>query len=138
MRIAFFLIPKAETPFVWLHNTMRQALEKMEYHHFTSIPVLDDDGRFCSVLTATDFLWFMKNHPDMCFSDTEQIRLSEITPSRQVQAVHIDDHLQTLLERSLTQTFVPVVDDSGVYIGQVHREDIIKYCMPVIAEEPNN
>lgn len=41
MNIAFFLIPKSEV--VWLpkNSTMRQALEKMEYHRYAAIPLIE-------------------------------------------------------------------------------------------------
>ena len=45
MNIAFFLTPKNEVFYVTDKMTLRQAMEKMEYHRYKSIPILDDDGR---------------------------------------------------------------------------------------------
>lgn len=38
MNIAFFLIPKKEVAYLPIKCTMRQALEKMEYHKYTASP----------------------------------------------------------------------------------------------------
>ena len=45
MNVAFFLLPKSEV--VWLspHATLRQALERMERHRYSAVPLVDDDGR---------------------------------------------------------------------------------------------
>ena len=44
-------------------------------------------------------------------------------------AVRIDVDLKTLIERSLEQNYVPIVDDRGIFIGIVTRKSIIKYLM---------
>ena len=39
------------------------------------------------------------------------------------------EKLKTLIERSLEQNYVPIVDDRGIFIGIVTRKSIIKYLM---------
>ena len=39
MNILFFLKPKAEVAFVYDYHTLRQAMEIMEYHKYSSIPM---------------------------------------------------------------------------------------------------
>ncbi|MGM0879315.1 MAG: CBS domain-containing protein, partial [Bacillota bacterium] len=58
MNVAFFLIPKNEVIYDW---TMRQAMEKMEYHRYTAVPILDKNGHYLGTLTEGDFLWKLKN-----------------------------------------------------------------------------
>ena len=57
MNIAFFLIAKKDTVYLPFHSTMRQALEKMEFHHYTAIPLVDEDGKYAGTLTEGDLLW---------------------------------------------------------------------------------
>ena len=78
MKITFFLIPKSEVIYLPLHSTMRQALEKMEYHRYTAIPLIDDKGRYAGTITEGDLLWKMKNTPGLTFSGAEKITLSDI------------------------------------------------------------
>ena len=60
MNIAFFLTPKHEVICESLNSTMRQAIERMEYHSYTAIPVLDDRGKYVGTLTEGDLLWKLK------------------------------------------------------------------------------
>lgn len=51
MNIAFFLTPKSEVVYLSKKMTLRQAMEKMEYHRYKAIPILDEDGGYYGVLT---------------------------------------------------------------------------------------
>jgi len=70
MNIAFFLTPKKEVAFEKSTCTMRQALEKMEYHRYSAIPILDDKGRYVGTLTEGDLLWKLINTPNLDFQYT--------------------------------------------------------------------
>ena len=56
MNIAFFLITNKDTVYLPFHSTMRQALEKTEFHHYTAIPLVDEDGKYAGTLTEGDLL----------------------------------------------------------------------------------
>ena len=62
MNIAFFLTPKVEVIYEKSNNTMRQAIERMEYHRYTAIPILNDKGMYVGTLTEGDLLWKLKNY----------------------------------------------------------------------------
>lgn len=62
MNIAFFLTPKLEVIYENENSTMRQALERMEYHRYTAIPLIDDNGKYVGTLTEGDMLWKIKKH----------------------------------------------------------------------------
>ncbi len=128
MNIAFFLTPKKEVVCENINSTMRQALERMEYHRYTAIPILNDDGKYIGTLTEGDLLWKLKNTNDLDFKDTNKIRLNDI-PRRMINnPVHIDSNIEDLFYNSVNQNFVPVVDDNDVFIGIIKRSDIINYC----------
>ena len=78
MNIAFFLLPKSEVVYLPLYCTMRQALEKMEYHRYTAVPLLDRRGKYVGTLTEGDLLWKMKNTPGLSFEGTEKVALKEV------------------------------------------------------------
>ncbi|MDR3565481.1 MAG: CBS domain-containing protein [Negativicutes bacterium] len=127
MNIAFFLIPKNEVVYLTLNCTMRQALEKMEYHRYTAVPLIDGYGKYVGTITEGDFLWKMKNTPGLMFADTEKVMIKEITRRMTNTPVHIHSQIEDLLTLAIAQNFVPVVDDSGVFIGIVRRREIIEY-----------
>lgn len=128
MNIAFFLLPKDEVAFLKANSTIRQALEKLEHHRYTAIPVLDDKGRYTETLTEGDLLWTIKNTPGLSFETSHRFSISSIQKDRIIKSVHINAQMEDLVSLIATQNFVPVVDDQDVFIGIVRRSDIIEYC----------
>ena len=60
MNILFFLKPKSELAYIYDYHTVRQALEIMEYHKYSSVPILSKDGRYIGSITEGDLLWSLK------------------------------------------------------------------------------
>ncbi len=134
MNIAFFLLPKKEVVYLTNNSTMRQALEKMEYHRHTAIPLIDERGRYAGTITEGDLLWKLKNMPNFNLSCAEKILLRDIPQQMQNQPVKIDAKIQDLLSLAVGQNFVPVVDDDDIFIGLVRRSEIIEYCIKLLKE----
>jgi CBS domain-containing protein len=127
MNIAFFLTPKKEVVCETLESTMRQALERMEYHRYSAIPILDKEGKYIGTLTEGDLLWKLKNTPNLDFNNTPKVKIEEV-PRRVINnPVHIDSNIEDLIAKSVNQNFVPVVDDNNVFIGIIKRSDILNY-----------
>jgi CBS domain-containing protein len=127
MNVAFFLVPKSEVIHLPKNSTMRQALEKMEYHRYTAIPLIDEQGKYAGTITEGDLLWKMKNTPGLTFADTEHVMIKEI-PLRMINTtVRIDAEIEGLLSLAIVQNFVPVVDDNEIFIGIIRRREIIEY-----------
>jgi CBS domain-containing protein len=138
MNIAFFLIPKKDVVCLNINSTMRQALERMEYHGYAAVPLVDDHGRYVGTLTEGDLLWKLKNTPFLSFGNTDQIKLEEIERKTQNAPVPISAEIKDLLSSAVTQNFVPVTDDQGIFIGIVRRREIIGYCLDMINSAPAN
>ena len=129
MNISFFLTPKAMTAYIYCNDTIRQGMEKMYHHGYTAIPVLDEDGHYLGTITEGDFLWTVLDfhHPMPEMRDLEKRYISEIPLRWNYESVHINATMEELYHRSISQNFIPVVDDRGMFIGIVTRQDIIKY-----------
>lgn len=126
MNIAFFLIPKIEVTHLPVSSTMRQALEKMEYHRYTAVPLIDEQGKYAGTITEGDLLWKMKNTPGLTFSDTERVMVKDI-PLRMINSpVRVNAQIEDLLSLAIIQNFIPVVDDSEIFIGIIRRREIIE------------
>jgi len=138
MNIAFFLIPKKDVIYLKSNSTMRQALEKMEFHGYSAVPIIDSQGRYIGTLTEGDLLWKLKNTPNLTFENTEKIRIDEIKQHTQNTPVSINANISDLISRAIHQNFVPVIDDQGVFIGIVRRREIILYCAKLLDEQENN
>lgn len=127
--ISFFLIPKQEVICLPVNSTMRQALEKMEYHRYSAVPLIDNDGKYVGTLTEGDLLWKMKNTPGLSFETTSKINLQDVPQRVQNKPVPISAKMEDLVELAITQNFVPVVDDNDVFIGIVRRREIMEYFL---------
>lgn len=127
INIAFFLIPKQEVVFLPLTCTMRQAIERMEYHRYTAVPLVDHQGKYAGTITEGDLLWKMKNTPGLSFENTEKIPITEIPRRVKNEPVRIKAQIDSLLTLAVTQNFVPVVDDNDIFIGIIRRREIIEY-----------
>jgi CBS domain-containing protein len=134
INIAFFLIPKQEVVCLAITCTMRQALEKMEYHRYTAVPILDQNGKYIGTLTEGDLLWTLKNTKGISFESTEKMPLKDVPRRTENAPVRIDAKVDSLLELAITQNFVPVVDDNDVFIGIIRRREIIEYLAHLLAK----
>ncbi|WP_128896081.1 CBS domain-containing protein [Longirhabdus pacifica] len=132
MNIAFFLLPKKDVMYLTPNSTIRQALERMEYHRYSAVPLVDEDGKYIGTLTEGDLLWELKNTPDLNLEKIEQTRLKDIPQKVINKAVHIDAQIEDLLTLAIAQNFVPIVDDQKSFIGIIRRREIIEYCAEVI------
>ena len=135
MKVAFFLTLKEEVVYLSLDATMRQALERMEYHRYSAVPILDQAGRYVGTLTEGDLLWKMKHTPGLTFAQTETYRLADVPRHVVNHPVHIDAEMEELLSKATDQNFVPVVDSRDVFIGIVRRRDLIQYCLRLVQEQ---
>lgn len=128
MNVLFFLTPKAELSYVYDDETLRQALEKMEYHRYTSIPMLNRKGEYIGTITEGDILFYIKNEFSLNFKDSEKIQVKEVDRRRYNAPIRVDADIEDLIQKATTQNFVPVIDDKNSFIGIVTRQDIIQYC----------
>ncbi len=127
MNILFFLTPKSEVAYVEEDDSLRQVLEKMEYHGFTAIPLLTMEGKYIGTITEGDVLWKLKKENFPRLHEMEDISVMQLIRSRDNRAVHVNVKMEELLERVMRQNFVPVVDDEKIFIGIITRKDVIQF-----------
>ena len=131
MNIAFFLTLKKDIIYLYDDYSMRQALEKMKIHGYTAIPVLSHSGKYIGTVSEGDFLWYFfdkeKKKAGFNQKQLEKTPLKEIIKNDKYNSVKITASIEELVSMSLTQNFVPVVDDNDNFVGLVLRKDIIKH-----------
>lgn len=77
MNLLFFLTPKAEVAYLYDDFTLRQAIEKMEYHRYSSIPILNRKGEYVGTITEGDILWAVKRNYNLNLQDAEDMPIME-------------------------------------------------------------
>ena len=134
MNILFFLKPKSELAYIYDYHTLRQALEIMEYHKYSSVPILNKEGKYVGSITEGDLLWGLKKQNLLNLKHAEDISIMKIERRLAYNCVRADSDMEDLIEKAKEQNFVPVVDDQEYFIGIITRKDIITYCYDRIKE----
>ena len=127
MNILFFLTPKSDVAYISEDDTLRQALEKMEHHKYSAVPIVSRTGRYVGTLTEGDLLWGIKNQFNLDLKGAERIPVTAIRRRCDNRPVKADADMEDLIGKALDQNFVPVLDDQKCFIGIITRKDIIKY-----------
>ena len=125
MNVLFFLKPKQEVCVLHKKYTLRQGIEKLRQYGFAAVPVIDDEGQYCGTVTEGDLLRQVLQHENK--AEWEQIPLREAIRTDVKKPVNVMADMDELLSVAVTQNFVPVVDDRGMFIGIVTRQDIMRY-----------
>ena len=124
----FDLLTLKDSTFYILETaTVRQAVEKFSAHKFSVVPVIDKEGRFVSTISEGDILRFLTTHKNVSDEFMEKAKISEIERYRPYNSMKIDTVFDEIYALSLSQNFVPIVDDRGKYIGIIKRKDVFVY-----------
>lgn len=133
VNVISLLTPKAQVAYLYDDFTVRQGLEKLRAHGYTAIPVLARDGSYVGTVSEGDFLWNLVDRQDNSLRSKEKQPLKSVMRKSFNPPVSVGVSMEELLERSMRQSFIPVVDDRGAFVGIVTRQNIIhQLTMPKV------
>ncbi len=127
MNLLFFLTPKSEVVYVEDTDSLRQVLERMEYHTYQAIPMINKFGHYAGTVTEGDLLWFIKDHMPFDMRKAENICIGDVPRKRENLPVSIRASMEDLMSKVVNQNFVPVTDDQDCFIGIITRKDMINF-----------
>lgn len=127
MNIMMLLTPKASTGWIYDDFSLRQAIEKMTFYGFSSMPIVTGDGLYMGILNQTDILSQIRKKQIIKDIDLEKSYISEIEETKERQAIKCYATEEELIKLITNQNFVPVIDDRGAYIGIITRKKVIEY-----------
>lgn len=128
MNILRFMIPKSMVLYVENDSTVRQALEKMKFHRYAAIPVLDKEGHYVGTLRNDDLFRYFMDTGSFDARAAEGDSVESILVDG-YDAVYHNATMNELIERVKEHNFAPVVDDRGCFIGIILRKDILNYLL---------
>ena len=138
MNILFFLTPKSDVAYIYDNYSLRQVLEKMEYHKYSCIPVIGVDGKYVGTITEGDLLWGLKERGAFDLKKAEEVPIRSFERRMDYAPVRIDSDMEDLLDKALRQNFVTVIDDQKKFIGIVTRKSIMEYCYEKLKNLPED
>lgn len=121
------MLPKDQVAYITNSLSMLEALEQLEQHHYTAIPIIDNEGKYVGTLSEGDLLWKLKNTAGLTFENIGEVAVSEIQKHVHNESVLINAEMEDMLTLAADQNFVPVIDKEGVFVGIIRRKDIIEY-----------
>ena len=137
MNIMFFLTPKKDVFYLYEDYTLREVLEKMENNRYFAVPLINRDGQYLGTVTEGDILWFIKNYHSNP-ENAEHTPIGSVIRYVDYSPAQADTEIGDLFEIMLEQSFVPVIDDRGVFIGIITRKNIISFCYNRYFSSSNN
>lgn len=130
MNILFFLKPKNEVEFVYDDESLGEVIAKMECHSYSAIPLISrHHGTYIGTITARDLLWELKKNHDYMMQEAQDLSVMHVKRGRDNVPVDTDADMEDLIDKIINQNFVPVVDDSNIFIGIITRKDVINYLI---------
>lgn len=127
MNIMRFVVPKSLVEYVTVDSTVRQALEKMRFHRYVAIPVIDGEGKYVGTLRNDDILSYFLDGGRFDTRSAERDMVTEILDGVYSPPVYHSSSMEELIERVREHNFVPVVDDRGCFVGIILRRDILNF-----------
>lgn len=127
MNVLFFLTPKSQVKYIDETMSVRQALEVMDFHRYSVVPLLTKAGKLIGTISEGDLLFYLKAHPFTNISVFEEHNILEVKRKRDYLPIKADVEMGDLISNAVNQNFVPVLDDQNNFIGIVTRKSIINY-----------
>lgn len=127
MNIMRFVVPKSLVEYVTVDNTVRQALEKMRFHRYAAIPVIDGEGKFVGTLRNDDIFAYFLDSGSFDTRSAEKDKVGDIVSRDASLPVYHDASMDELIEKVKEHNFVPAVDDRGCFVGIILRRDILNF-----------
>lgn len=127
MNILYFLTPKNQVANIYEDSNLRQLMEKLEYHKYTAIPVINHKGQYVGTISEGDILRLVKDKFNMNLQAAQGILVKDIPRRVNIMPVNANASMEDIVDMAIVQNFVPVTDDNNVFIGIVTRREILKY-----------
>ena len=126
MNILFFLTPKSQVTYLYDSDTVRQAIEKMENHRYSAVPLISKKtGEYIGTVTEGDLLWEIKSRYNLNLKEAEGLLMGGVPRNRDNLPVNAEANMEDLLNKVMNQNFVPVIDGMNRFIGIITRRAVI-------------
>ncbi len=135
MNILRFVIPKSLVEYITDESTVRQALEKMRFHRYVAIPVIDGEGKYVGTLRNDDIFKYFLDGGSFDTRSAERDSVLEVLDTSYSRPLLHSASVEELFELVKEHNFVPVVDDRGCFIGIILRRDVMNFLLRFYTKE---
>ena len=129
MNIFRFIIPKSLVEYITEDSTVRQGFEKMRFHRYVAIPVIDAAGKYVGMLRNDDILEYFLSVENVDMKAAERILVGDIVDRSYSRPLYHNSTMEELFELVKEHNSVPIVDDRDCFIGIVLRRDVMNFLL---------
>lgn len=130
----FYLLPKCDTIFLTNTDSFQQAYNMFIITNYTALPVINKKGQYIGTVCEGDLLRSLNlslSHPEI---DLDSFEIKDIEFKTKVEVARINESYEHLVELAVNQNFIPLVDDQGIFIGILRRQELIKELMTYLPQ----
>lgn len=127
MNIFTFMIPKSLVVCIDSDSTVRQALEKMKFHRYVAVPVLNSEGVYVGTLRNDDIFKYFQDNGNFDYKSAERDKVTSILDKSYAKPLYHTATIEQMIESVTEHNFVSVVDDRGCFIGMILRRDVLNF-----------
>ena len=138
MNILRFLVPKSSVEYISHDATVRQAYEKMRYHSYVAIPVLNSDGTYFGTLRKDDIYKYFFDKGKIDFRLAEKDGIKNLLDKEYSAPLYHSSSIEEMMDKVMEHNFVPVVDDRGCFIGIILRREVMNYLWKMRPTDPED
>ena len=138
MNILRFVVPKSLVAYATDDSTVRQAFEKMRFHRYVTIPVINGEGEYVGTLRNEDIFRYFLDNNDFDYKKAERDSVNAIIDQSYAKPLLHNASVGELIEMVKEHNSVPVVDDRGCFIGIILRPDVLNFLSECYEKSRNN
>ena len=127
MNILIWLTPKSEVDYVTDDASLFKTLQIMQRRNFSAVPIISKNGKYIGTITSGDILGCIKENFDLSIKASADFPVRNVKRLRDHRAVSATATVDDVIEKALTENFVPVVDDEDNFIGIITRREIMSW-----------
>lgn len=116
--------PANEVAVVGTSNTLDHALLLMTTNKYSVVPVIDEKSKIKGLISMPIIIEEIMDIEDVRFDKLGDIKVEEIM-NTDFPVVTMDFELEDILRMLVHTAFISVVDDEGVLIGIITRQEIL-------------
>ena len=106
-------------------HPLEHALLLLSQAGYSTIPVLDKEDHFVGLLSLNDIVKKMLGINGIDTSNLEELTVADVMKT-DVSVMRPDAELEDVLHLLVDASFLPVLDEEGIFCGIVTRREILK------------
>lgn len=117
--------PVDELAVIAADHSLSHALLLMTKNKYTLVPVIDKDSKLQGLISMALIIEAIIDIEDVYFDKLNEIKVREAM-KEDYPVVPVDYNLEVVIRLLVKHPFVPVVDDKGILLGIITRQEILR------------